>query len=736
MRVYIYQQRKTHLPERKQEEPGRKKILNTHKMCCKQCSFTCVSLSIFLLYVIVLAQTLVTLIWPGGLGGFDYDTPLSRTGKKPKLYTSLWKENSLIDVAFYLSVDKNPIDGKSLDVILKKNYKNDHDTISKKHYFIFKKERIKFTYGEDSIIKNQVNLTKNIVSSKLWKKMIKGKSYLHGVVYQHGYSPNTRSKNHNPYYVKHYSFFMGKNREYIKTQKLHRLFSFPLPYYSQLLLFGSSAAEEGKNDDEDDSSFFCGDPTLSLEKPAIFDNSSSILSANERKPHWTPSLSFKIVTDFTKYPENQIPPLIANKMRIKEYEYLPFTFVDSVGLTSDKYIPLNNTVKVLPLEITFEPSGIGRWQMGLQMEESFKMLHQNMGARDKESDEMRSMLTETHPTLLLVTLVVTLLHTLFDVLAFKSDIDFWRKLKSKRGLSARSQVTSLICQIVVIAYLQNEKGSLLILIPSAFGVILQIWKVQKMLCSKSLTENTLEAQIKADDDGNNNNTTTTNNNSNNNKEKKKNKKDDQVLKKKHNDKIKKLKESLKEEQDAVEKTKFYDNMAGVYLGEILYPLVIGSVIHSAFCQGHTSYYSWFISSAVYAVYTFGFIIMTPQLFINYKLKSVAHLPWKFFMYRALNTFIDDLFAFIIKMPTAHRLSCFRDDIVFFIFLYQRWIYPVDMSRISVGVDGEEIDDVDNSNKKDEKQIRSGSTSNDKAKKNVIADDDKEEERMDEMVVKE
>ena len=208
------------------------------------------------------------------------------------------------------------------------------------------------------------------------------------------------------------------------------------------------------------------------------------------------------------------------------------------------------------------------------------------------------------------------------------------------------------------------------------------------------------------------------------------------MKKKHNDKIQKLKESLKEEQDAVEKTKFYDNMAGVYLGEILYPLVIGSVIHSAFCQGHTSYYSWFISSAVYAVYTFGFIIMTPQLFINYKLKSVAHLPWKFFMYRALNTFIDDLFAFIIKMPTAHRLSCFRDDIVFFIFLYQRWIYPVDMSRISVGVDGEEIDDVDNSNKKDEKQIRSGSTSNDKAKKNVIADDDKEEERMDEMVVKE
>ena len=72
--------------------------------------------------------------------------------------------------------------------------------------------------------------------------------------------------------------------------------------------------------------------------------------------------------------------------------------------------------------------------------------------------------------------------------------------------------------------------------------------------------------------------------------------------------------------------------------------------------------------------------MTPQLFINYKLKSVAHLNFKFFMYKALNTFIDDLFAFIIRMPTLHRMACFRDDLVFAVFLYQRWVYRVDMSR--------------------------------------------------------
>lgn len=81
-----------------------------------------------------------------------------------------------------------------------------------------------------------------------------------------------------------------------------------------------------------------------------------------------------------------------------------------------------------------------------------------------------------------------------------------------------------------------------------------------------------------------------------------------------------------------------------------------------------SWYSWTLNSLVNGVYAFGFLFMLPQLFVNYKLKSVAALPWRAFMYKAFNTFIDDIFAFIITMPTAHRIACFRDDIVFLIYL--------------------------------------------------------------------
>jgi len=52
------------------------------------------------------------------------------------------------------------------------------------------------------------------------------------------------------------------------------------------------------------------------------------------------------------------------------------------------------------------------------------------------------------------------------------------------------------------------------------------------------------------------------------------------------------------------------------------------------------------------------------------------------MYKFLNTFIDDLFAFTIKMPLLHRLATLRDDVIFFVYIYQRWAYKVDHTRVN------------------------------------------------------
>jgi len=249
-----------------------------------------------------------------------------------------------------------------------------------------------------------------------------------------------------------------------------------------------------------------------------------------------------------------------------------------------------------------------------------------------ESDDFKRMLVETNPYLLAVTFAVSILHSVFDFLAFKNDISFWKNNKSMEGLSVKTIMLNVVCQFIIFLYLLDNDTSWLILVSCGIGLLIEVWKIQKAM-HVTVQWNGSIPRIK-----------------------------------------------LQDKQSYVSKTKEFDDFAMQKLGYVLIVLVIGYSIYALVYETHKSWYSWVLSSLVGTVYTFGFVMMTPQLFINYKLKSVAHLPWKTFMYKALNTFIDDLFAFIIKMPTLHRLSCLRDDIIFLIYLYQRWIYPVDKKR--------------------------------------------------------
>ena len=117
-----------------------------------------------------------------------------------------------------------------------------------------------------------------------------------------------------------------------------------------------------------------------------------------------------------------------------------------------------------------------------------------------------------------------------------------------------------------------------------------------------------------------------------------------------------------------------------YMFYLAIPLIGCYAVYSLFYNEHKSWYSFILNTLVGFIYTFGFINMVPQLYINYRLKSVEHMPARALTYRFLNTIIDDLFSFIITMPTLHRIACFRDDVIFVIYLYQRWIYRVDKTR--------------------------------------------------------
>ncbi|ELP88698.1 transmembrane protein, partial [Entamoeba invadens IP1] len=245
-------------------------------------------------------------------------------------------------------------------------------------------------------------------------------------------------------------------------------------------------------------------------------------------------------------------------------------------------------------------------------------------------EETKRVYYETNKGLLCITAVVTVLHSLFEVMAYTNEIEFWRGKDHYVGVSTKSVILELVGQIIIFLYLKNSDASLLILIFSFIGVVVNLYKISKVFDFFSF------GKQKGRNEAN---------------------------------------------QDEMTKTKEYDNIALFWVGVICGPIFVLYTLYMILTNEINDIYSFVISILAGLVYTFGFVQMMPQLFINYKMKSVANMPWKVFLYKFLNTIVDDLFSFVVKMPTLHRISCFRDDLIFVAYLYQRKIYPVDDMRM-------------------------------------------------------
>ena len=217
---------------------------------------------------------------------------------------------------------------------------------------------------------------------------------------------------------------------------------------------------------------------------------------------------------------------------------------------------------------------------------SMKMQQAIGSVSDGQEDEFKRLLLETNPYLLGLTMVVSLLHSLFDFLAFKNDIEFWKTKKNMDGTSVKTIMLNCVFQFIILLYLFDNDTNWLILISSVVGLGIEIWKLKKAVVFSRKASFPYFTFV--------------------------------------------------DRADYVSRTKEYDDTAMTYLFYASIPLLIGYAVYSVMYETHKSWYSFFVGTAVGFIYTFGFVMMTPQLFINYKLKSVAHMPWKTFMYKALN----------------------------------------------------------------------------------------------------
>ncbi|KPI97578.1 PREDICTED: cleft lip and palate transmembrane protein 1-like protein [Papilio xuthus] len=347
--------------------------------------------------------------------------------------------------------------------------------------------------------------------------------------------------------------------------------------------------------------------------------------------HITTLVPLSILTDNIRLP-GRMPPELLQYLRVRNGKFLPIIVHNLLKSRMSHLKLLNKSMSDVNITVTVNPTTYGTLRLALHVRLTLELLH-GFGFGEKDVDDVKGIFEDTNLYLLSATVFISSFHLLFDFLAFKNDVSFWRSTRSLAGLSARTVLWRAFSQLVIFFYLLDEQTSLLVLIPAGISAVIEIWKVTKVL----------QLRVSVWRWG--------------------------------------LRVWRERGGDAAERcTARADAEAMRYLSILLYPLCIAGALYSLVYEPHKSWYSWALLSVVNGVYAFGFLFMLPQLFVNYRLRSVAALPWRAFMYKAFNTFIDDVFAFIITMPTAHRVACFRDDLVFLVYLYQRWLYPVDKSR--------------------------------------------------------
>lgn len=274
--------------------------------------------------------------------------------------------------------------------------------------------------------------------------------------------------------------------------------------------------------------------------------------------------------------------------------YYPILFVNTFWQLRDHMTELNSTVKELPLHINL--NNLANWKFSLyaSIGEGQKQTQKQAasggpmpaGGDGSEFEAFKSILLDTNIYLLGTTAIVTVLHMVFEGLAFKSDISHWRNKKDNVGISFRTILANVFMQTIIFLYLMdNSDGtSWMILFGQGMGILLEAWKITKTVdvrIREASPDSWLPYKVTFED-----------------------------------------KHKLSETE---EKTKEYDEIAFRYLYMVAVPLLSAYAAYSLLYETHKSWYSFVITTLVGSVYAYGFLMMVPSLYINYRLKvSPSH----------------------------------------------------------------------------------------------------------------
>jgi hypothetical protein len=365
--------------------------------------------------------------------------------------------------------------------------------------------------------------------------------------------------------------------------------------------------------------------------------------AEAATPAATPALSpfhYKTVRFDLLYEDRPLNPRCADNSVINHVAwdtdarlFLPPLTVDTFFDVASQYVKLNVTNRTMAIGLEFNMRGFYFWRLklnliqqfaGFPQEESDVWMNTDFLAAVRE--EIASIFLSPNRLLLKSTAVAVVLHVIFQFLAFEKEVDYWRKQNSLVGVSLRTIGFEFISSLILLINMAFSEVPLSYVILGFLPLVKHVWKMAKLM------------------------------------------------------KLSKRFPFVETREEYRGETNDADSQGLRLLLCILVPLLIVYAGYQLVYEKHKGVWSYIIDCAAKAVYAFEFLSLLPQLYVNYRLKTVAGMSRAALAYKFLNTFIDDMYTFLSNLPFFYKMLCFRDDVVFVCWAFQCCIYPVDPTR--------------------------------------------------------
>lgn len=139
--------------------------------------------------------------------------------------------------------------------------------------------------------------------------------------------------------------------------------------------------------------------------------------------YWYPEIRISIVQKTDPISENSLfsPLRKYISTTINESKYFPIVYLNEAWRISEKRLTVDSlhSIQYYPLQIIVEPISFIRFQTSVHFSESLK-INQSLLGENEDIEQIKRLFSETNPYLLFVTIIVSILHTIFDFLAFKN----------------------------------------------------------------------------------------------------------------------------------------------------------------------------------------------------------------------------------------------------------------------------------------------------------------------------